>query len=147
MTGARQLPLDFEHRPALGGEDFLVADCTRDAGAWVARWPDGPSPALVVHGPAACGKSHLAEVYRRRSGARALSQAELAADEARDPAAASGAWLVEDADDYLADGAPEPLFHLFNQVKEGGGRLMLTGRNAPARWAVTLADLRSRLNA
>lgn len=147
MSGAKQLPLDFDLRPAYGDADFLVAECNREAVAWIDKWPHWPSPALAVHGPAGCGKSHLAEVFREKSGATVLGHAALAGDEARDPAAAGGAWIVEDADVYLSGQPPEPLFHLFNQVKEGGGSLLLTGAAAPARWEVSLADLRSRLNA
>jgi len=147
MGNPRQLPLVFDLRPAYSGEDFLVADCNRDAVGWIDRWPDWPSPALVVHGPAGCGKSHLAEVFRRKSAARSLDHQVLAADEPRDPASADGAWIVEDCDAYLSNDAPAPLFHLFNQVREGGGTILLTGRTAAARWPETLADLRSRLNA
>lgn len=147
MSGPRQLALDFEIRPAFGGADFLVADCNREAVAWIDRWPDWPSPCLIIHGPEGCGKSHLAEVFRRRAQAETLRHAALAGAEARDPAAAGGGWIVEDADIYLGAAPPEPLFHLFNQVREGGGGLLLTGRNAPALWPVELPDLRSRLNA
>jgi len=147
VSGPRQLSLDFDIRPAFGGADFLVAACNRDAVAWIDQWPGWQTPVLTVHGPASCGKSHLAEVFRRASRAQVLNHAQLAADEPRDPAAASGAWIVEDADRYLTVAAPAPLFHLFNQVREGGGTLLLTGRAAPARWHVDLADLRSRLNA
>lgn len=147
MSGPRQLPLDFDHWPAYGGADFLIAESNRDAVAWINRWPDWPGPVLAVHGPAGCGKTHLAEVFRRKASARVLGHAELAADEARDPAATGGAWIVEDADAYLEQGAPAPLFHLLNQVREGGGTLLLSGRAAPARWPTDLPDLRSRLNA
>ena len=68
-----QLPLEFGHRPALTGEDFLVAPCNADAVAWLDRWPDWPAPALVVHGPRGCGKTHLALVFQGMSGARAIT--------------------------------------------------------------------------
>ena len=45
-----QLPLGFAHRPALGGDDFLVAPNNAEAVAWLDRWPDWPTPALVIHG-------------------------------------------------------------------------------------------------
>jgi len=142
-----QLSLNFDHRPAYGGEDFLVADSNRDAVMWIDRWPEWPSPALVVYGPPGCGKTHLAEVFRRHADATRLDHAALARNTARDPASAGGAWIVEDADDYLAAEAPEALFHLYNQVREGGGSLFLTGKMPPAQWPVALPDLASRLNA
>ncbi len=96
MTRSGQLALDLGHRPALGREDFLVAPCNEDAVAWIDRWPDWPGPALVIHGPAGCGKTHLARVWRRRSGA-------------------TEAAVVEDADRPVDDVA---LFHLDNQHAE-----------------------------
>ena len=46
-----QLTLDFEHRTSLSGENFLVANCNRDAISWIDAWPNWPAPALVVFGP------------------------------------------------------------------------------------------------
>ncbi len=125
MTRSGQLALDLGHRPALGREDFLVAPCNEDAVAWVDRWPDWPGPALVIHGPAGCGKTHLAWVWRRRSGA-------------------TEAAVVEDADRPVDDVA---LFHLYNRHAEEGGHLLLTARTPPARWPGRLPDLVSRLAA
>ena len=48
-----------------------------------------------------------------------------------------------------ADCAPEEaaLLHLINICAERGQRLLLAGREPPARWPVALPDLRSRLRA
>ena len=125
MTRSEQLTLDLGHRPSLGREDFLVALCNQDAVAWVDRWPDWPGPALVIHGPAGCGKTHLAQVWRQRSGAMESS-------------------VFEDADRRDDDVA---LFHLFNRHAEEGRHLLLTARTPPARWPGRLPDLVSRLAA
>ena len=68
-----QLVLDLGHRSAHGVEDYLVAPCNQDAVAWLDRWPDWPGPALALHGPAACGKTHLPHIWINRSGAQLLS--------------------------------------------------------------------------
>lgn len=44
-----------------------------------------------------------------------------------------------------AAGAEEGLFHLCNRLAATGGSLMVTGRDAPARWPLALPDLASRL--
>ncbi|MEE8443775.1 MAG: DNA replication protein, partial [Alphaproteobacteria bacterium] len=75
MTESAQLPLDLGHRPAMGAADFLVAPCNRDVVAWLDRWPDWPGPALAIHGPAGCGKTHLTHVWRAMSGAVTLERA------------------------------------------------------------------------
>ncbi|HEX7008279.1 MAG TPA: DnaA/Hda family protein [Alphaproteobacteria bacterium] len=147
MNGV-QLALDLGHRPALGRDDFLVAGCNRDAVAWLDRWPDWPAGGLAIVGPAGCGKSHLAGVWRAASGAPALALSDL--DDA-DPIAALGgaaACVIDDADGGVA-GTPreQALLHLYNHLRELGGQLLLTGRTPPARWPIGLADLRSRLAA
>lgn len=147
MSGSLQLPLDFEHRPSLTGEDFLVAESNRDAVIWLDRWPDWPTPALVIHGPAGCGKTHLAHVFLARSGGRKLSILDMSADEPRDLIEDIPACVIEDAERFVKAGLESALLHLYNALKEAGGQLLLTSRRPPSRWPVQLADLRSRLNA
>lgn len=140
----RQLPLDLGHRPARGREDFLVAPSNADAIAWLDRWPDWPGPSLAIYGPAGCGKSHLAEVWRTRSGAAFVSTEQVATMSPIRILEHGDCCIVEDADRGVD---AEALLHLYNLVAERRGSILLTGRTAPARWAVGLADLASRLAA
>lgn len=138
----RQLALALPVRPALRREDFLVTGANADAVAWLDRWPDWPAPALALYGPAGCGKSHLAEVWRARSGAGLLRAADLI--DADLLALAARPQVVEDVDGGVDE---RKLLHLYNMLAERGGSLLLTGSLPPARWRIGLADLRSRLNA
>lgn len=147
MSGHRQLVLGFGHQAALGDEHFMVAPCNREAVAWVDRWPQWPAPAVVVHGPGGCGKTHLVQRFLGRTGARALSLVDLDADHAGRWAAAASALVLDDVDRQLRPEREEALLHLYNAVRETRRHLLLTAMAPPARWPVTLADLRSRLNA
>ncbi len=151
MSRPAQLALPLEHRPALGNEDFLLAPCNRAAVAWLDRWPRWPAPALTVHGPPGCGKTHLAHVWQARSGARMLRPSMLAGAEAPALLADARACVIDprgDADDGWPDGVDEPaLLHLFNLLAEAGGHLLLMAPSPPARWRLGLPDLRSRLRA
>lgn len=149
-----QLVLDLPLRPAFGREDFLVAPCNAQAVAWIDCWPDWPDRVLVVHGPPGCGKSHLAAVWRNRSGAvplRLPAQSELGtgAEAAPDRLPPGDiAHVIDDADRTLAERADtEFLLHLVNRVRAAGGWLLLTGTSPPARWPAVLPDLHSRLAA
>jgi chromosomal replication initiation ATPase DnaA len=137
-----QLALDLGHRAALDADDFLIAPCNRDAVMWVDRWPAWPAPALIVHGPPACGKTHLAHVWQARSGARTVAADRLSG-------VAPGALLSKDACAVVEDGDhvtdEAALMHLYNVAAEGGGQLLITAATPPARWSLELADLRSRL--
>jgi len=140
MTGPSQLTLGLPHRPALGRDDFLVAGSNADAVAWLDRWPDWPATALALHGPMASGKTHLAQVWRHRSGAvEALGRFDPLA------LAAAGA-VVLDLDAAPGPAEERPLLHLYNLLAERRGHLLLVGREPPARWPVQLPDLSSRLS-
>ena len=140
----RQRTFDWGVRPALGREDFLVAPCNEAAVAWLDRWPDWPGPALVIHGPPGSGKSHLAEVWRRRSGAEVVDAASLA--HAAPGGGQAAAALVLDGLGGLGGPIDErALLHTYNSVAERGGHLLLTALAPPARWPLALPDLVSRL--
>lgn len=145
-----QLPLGFGHRPSLAGDDFLVAPSNAEALAWIERWPDWPAPVVTVWGPPACGKTHLARLFEAISGARLITSCGLAAADPIELAAAGAPLILEDAERALGAGGKsleETLFHLYNALNESAGGLLLTAENAPARWDLKLADLRSRLAA
>lgn len=131
----------------MGMDDFLIADSNRDAVAWLDRWPAWPGPALVLHGAAGCGKTHLAHVWRAASGAALVAGTDLAA--ADPPALLAGvrAIAVDNSDRLSGAAAEEVLLHLVNLVAETGCHLLLTGATAPARWPFALPDLTSRLRA
>jgi len=143
-----QLPLPLGYRAALGREDFLVAPGNEEAVAWLDRWPDWPAPALLLHGPAGCGKSHLAQVFAASSGARVIKGTPGLV--LHPPAVLDGvqAVVIDDADRALEAGVAEgSLFHLYNAAKEAGKHLLLTARRPASSWGIRLPDLSSRLHA
>lgn len=141
MSGAAQLALGFEVRPALGGADFLVAPANADAVAWLDKWPDWPAPAFVIFGPPGAGKTHLAHVFAARAGAQVLAGTALAGSNPVALAEGAPACIVDDAD--AAD--ERALLALYNAAAEADRRLLLTAGSAPRAWGIDLADLRSRL--
>ncbi len=148
MNEPRQLPLDLGHREALGRDDFLVAPCNAEAIAWVDRWPGWT--ALVVHGVAGCGKSHLASVWQARAGADFLTPDQLSTFGVDATAGDTGLILDGAHWDFSGErgGLNEAdLLHLYNLHQERGGSLLIAAALPPARWAISLGDLGSRLRA
>jgi len=131
------LPLDDRMRP----EDFLTAPCNRLAREVVEGWPTGADPVLVLTGPPACGKTHLARIWREQVGARWVTPT-VAAAEAPASLLDAGPWVVDDAE-RLGDEAL--LFHLVNVARARGQGLVVVTRFAVSIWRPALADLRSRL--
>lgn len=146
LASPEQLVFDLPVRRALGRRDLLVASCNADAVAWLDRWPDWPHMGLVLCGPPASGKTHLASVWDARADATWLDGAaldRLAAREDPDPSAA----ILDDVDRLLGQrpDRQETVFHLFNRLRATGGALLMTALEPPARWALDLRDLSSRL--
>ena len=145
---AGQLTLDLGHRPALGMDDFLVTSCNREAVAWIDRWPDWPGPALAIHGPPGCGKTHLAHVFRARSAAKLIAPEALGRTEPDGLLGEARVCMLDDAGRVAGGSVGErALLHLYNVVAERQGHLLLAARKPPGRWPVGLPDLRSRLAA
>lgn len=136
----RQLPLEFGHSAGFSRDDLIVSPANAQAVGLIDRWPDWPSPVVVLAGPAGSGKSHLAEIWRGLSGAVALAPERIDA-----PGVATEPYVIDDADRGALD--EQGLFHLINAVRAGGTHLLLTARRFPAAWGIALPDLASRLKA
>jgi chromosomal replication initiation ATPase DnaA len=145
LSASRQLVLELPARLALGRDDFFVSPANVLALAQVDAWPGWPGGRLAVSGPEGAGKTHLAHVWAARSGAAIVGDP-AAIDLATLPGDA--ALAVEDVDRMAGDARAEvALFHLCNHLAAGGGSLMVSGREPPARWPLALPDLASRLGA
>lgn len=136
-----QLPLSFEHPSARGAEDFMPSTSNEAAFAWVRRWPDWPGPALILHGPAGAGKSHLAAIWQTWAEATLLLRDQLGATLELDP---SRCYVIDPAEPVVDEIA---LLQLYNRLREDGGHLLLTARRPVPQWNLKLPDLASRLTA
>ena len=137
-----QYVFEYDHQPAFDEAEFLVADSNADARAWIDRWPDWDARGLAIWGPKGSGKTHLADIWRRRSRARQVNAAEIGPD-FFDSWQGGNLVLEDPAGGFSESG----LLHVVNLVREEGGYLLITDSAPPARWHVSLPDLRSRLAA
>jgi len=137
-----QLTLDLPRRTALGRSDFMVSGSNIAAVERIDRWPDWPVAVLVLQGPRACGKTHLAHLWQERASALIIAGETLT--EAALPRLLDRVPPRVAIDD--ADRAPEhALLHLYNSCIEHRGSLLITAYRPPGSWRVGLEDLRSRL--
>lgn len=144
----QQLTLDLGHRSALGRDDFLIASGNQDAVSWIDMWPEWPAPVLVLHGPAACGKTHLAAVWKDMSHAVSVDPALLATTSADEILASGQHFLIDPVDPWIGEREAETtLFHLYNLAKENRRTILMTMRTAPVRLSFAIPDLASRLRA
>jgi chromosomal replication initiation ATPase DnaA len=139
---AEQFVLGLPVQQALDAENFMGTTCNAEALRLIEAWPEWPGRACVIAGPPGCGKSHLVEIWRRRSGARVHPASEVANLRIFDGDSPPGPLAIEDVDIHPLD--ETAFFHLLNNSREHGFDLLLTARTPPGEWKISLPDLRSR---
>lgn len=148
MSNSEQLLLDLGHRTALAREDFLVARSNQDAVAWIDLWPDWPAPAVVIYGPVASGKSHIASVWQERSDAINISSCDLRNDCTAQIISEKRHAVIDLDDSWIGNRCCETtMFHIYNIFKEEKRTMLITLEKAPVRQDFIIKDLASRLRA
>lgn len=148
QTTPQQIPLDLGYRSAMGRDNFLIAPSNQEAVKWIDKWPDWPAPCLVIYGPKACGKSHIASVWAEKNKARHINTQALSEHTADKLSKISDHLIIDRADFSIGDKTPETtLFHLYNMFKEEERSLLLTMHAPPSSLNFLIPDLASRLKA
>lgn len=142
MNGPRQLAFDLGTAPGVADDTFLIGAHNAQAADAVSRWPRWRHPMLLLVGPEASGKTHLARGWAARAGAPVVPLSDLTAD-AVPRLAAAPALVLDDAPEGLVD--ETTFFHLYNALRETGASVLLTSCVPASAWGLRLADLRSRL--
>ena len=144
-----QLLLNWPVNEKFAKASFLPALSNEKAVKWIDRWPDwlrGDESfhCLIIYGPEGCGKTHLSHVWQDISKARKIDAVALLNTDFM-----SGddfVFIIEDVDKHIADfEIQKKLFHLYNWTKEQGGYVLLTAKERPKNWPLSLKDLSSRL--
>ena len=142
----RQLAFDLPGQEKLGREDFFASPANAQGLSMIDLWRLWPKSMLLLIGPEGAGKTHLAQIWATDAGARVVSAAGLAFSDVS--LLASSALAVEDADRIAGKpGEETALFHLHNLMRERRLPLLVTARQPPRDWGLTLPDLDSRMKA
>jgi len=142
MVAGLQTSFDFGKKQSYAEEDFVVTDCNRDAFEMVSIWPKWPSRLTAIYGASGCGKTHLANIWVKRSGGILLSYQDIL-QITPDELINISKYIAIDFEEIIIN--EHNLFHLINLINQVGGNLLVTSHDSPARWPVTIADLKSRL--
>jgi DnaA family protein len=151
---SRQVPLPFAFNAELGFEQFHPGG-NEETVAHLRRLAASPDePLLYLWGGESSGKSHLLQACCRAAHAAGLAVSYLPLTLLME----YGSGVLEgleqqdlvclDDIDRLA-GQPaweEALFRLFNRLRDGGHRLMVSAGVPPAELSIALPDLKTRLS-
>ncbi len=140
---AQQLTFDLPVRESRSRGNFFVSDANALALARLDDPTTWPNHKLVLIGPEGAGKSHLAHVWAEQSGAHLIRPDELTMF---DIPGIDRAVALDDAD-VLTPETEELVFHLHNHLGLNAVPFLLVARTPPARWDLSLPDLKSRMSA
>ncbi|GBQ98167.1 chromosome replication initiator DnaA [Acetobacter nitrogenifigens DSM 23921 = NBRC 105050] len=149
-SGRSQIALPFSHQPVLDEAGFVPARSNAAARAWlfgqrtIEGWPDRR---LLLWGGPGRGKTHLLRVWAARHEAKVIEARALDVDVVKNLAAGDGpgALAIDDLSDDAVDEVA--LLQALNLARELGAPVLMTARQAPARWRLTVPDLQSRVRA
>ena len=142
MADFCQNTFEFELRPAVEGQDFLVAISNQEAVKWFELWPDWHVPAIIIYGAPGCGKSHLANLFKIKTGALTITPSLIEEVGVARILENESSCIVDDAEFGIDE---ETLLHLYNGLASSGGHLLMTAGKPPGLWEISLKDLESRL--
>lgn len=143
---AQQLSFELPVKPALGRDDFMVAPSNALALTMIEATDSWEGGKLVLNGPAGAGKTHLAHVWAGTVDGQIIAADTL--DQQNIPSFATRPTAIEDVPLVAQNQAAQTaLFHLHNMLQAAGHPLLMTGRSEPRRWAMSLPDLQSRIDA
>ncbi len=145
-----QLIFKLSRRQAYNREDFFVSKTNSLAVKILENWKNFSSSGLVIVGPSACGKTHLAAVWSKETSAKSYDISTFFGIDLN--------HLIDEKFIVLEDVEKlellpkdkrliieENILHIFNSLSANNGKILFTSCKFPRFWEIGLKDLLSRI--
>ena len=143
-----QLALPLTLKTLKNRENFLVSECNQSAvklidniDSWKNSKKINSIPAILIHGPAGCGKTHISSIFEQQNSCITLSS--ITTKDIR---------LAEKGNNFIIDNffpgksfSPEIVMHFLNEVTYNSGSVLFLSRFSAFDMQWELDDLNSRL--
>ena len=143
-----QLALPLTFKTLKNRENFLVSECNQSAVKLIDNidfWKNSKKinsiPAILIHGPAGCGKTHISSIFEQQNSCITLSS--ITTKDIR---------LAEKGNNFIIDNffpgksfSPEIVMHFLNEVTYNSGSVLFLSRFSAFDMQWELDDLNSRL--
>jgi len=135
----KQLYFNMDREPSFDENNFVVTQSNQDAFEHITKWPEWTVNNIILFGDAGVGKSHLANIWLKRSNGIRLDL-----DEINTKIVEKYKYvLIEDVDSNQTN--YHNLFHVINLIREIEGSLLLTSKIPPTSLVTKIPDLNSRI--
>ena len=143
-----QLALPLTLKTLKNRENFLVSECNQSAVKLIDNidfWKNSKRinsiPAILIHGPPGCGKTHISSIFEQQNSCITLSS--IITKDIR---------LAEKGNNFIIDNffpgtsfSPEIVMHFLNEVTYNSGSVLFLSRFSAFDMQWELDDLNSRL--
>ena len=143
-----QLALPLTLKTLKNRENFLVSECNQSAvklidniDSWKNSKRINSIPAILIHGPPGCGKTHISSIFEQQNSCITLSS--ITTKDIR---------LAEKGNNFIIDNffpgksfSPEIVMHFLNEVTYNSGSVLFLSRFSAFDMQWELDDLNSRL--
>lgn len=147
MSVSKQLTLPLSWAFSKNIEDFIVNDCNRYAFEWLEKWPFKIQDNFVcLVGDKGSGKTHLSNIWASRLNGDVIHSSSDMFSKWYDMSSpdSSQKYFVLDDVDQLKDDIL--LFYIYNTIKEKDAFLLMTAKEPPSKWGLSLNDIKSRIS-
>ena len=143
-----QLALPLIFKTLKNRENFIVSECNQSAVKLIDNidlWKNSKLinsiPAILIHGPPGCGKTHISSIFKQQNDCITLSS--IITKDIR---------LAEKGNNFIIDNfspgksfSPEIVMHFLNEVTYNSGSVLFLSRLSAFDMQWELDDLNSRL--
>jgi DnaA regulatory inactivator Hda len=127
-------------------DNFIASSSNQEAFHFISSWPHWHGMGCVLYGPKGSGKSHLLEVWQKKTNALQLQCGDISAKDPHELLKGANLVFIDDFDPIaLCATGQRHLFHIYNILAERRGHILITSKTPPSSWDIPLPDLLSRM--
>ena len=145
-----QLILNLGRRSAFNKEDFFVSSKNNLSIKMLDNWKNNSEIGLIIVGPPASGKTHLAAVWSKETSAQSydistLKNIDLNFIVKKKYIILEDIEKLEFTNEQERKLIEKNILHIYNALSENIGKILFTSQKFPRFWNIQLNDLLSRL--
>ena len=137
-----QLIFNFPFTTNYFEEDFFVSSSNFEAYKLIETWPKWPSRNINIYGPTGCGKSHLANILKKKINSFFI----IASDISNNSLALIKLKECLIIDNYENNIEENLLYTIINQTHQSNQYVIINSDQPISSLEIKLEDLKSRLN-